>query len=126
MQTQQLSFHGAMPPLAVLRVDAKWGLVGSWLQLRWRVEGARKVLVPPFTGRRRSDGLWQDTCFEMFVQPSGGAAYAEFNFSPSEAWAAYGFEFHLACDGEHGVAQFLGAEAAWRESPEQAGGFIGL
>lgn len=91
MQTQQLSFHGAMPPLAVLRVDAKWGLVGSWLQLRWRVEGARKVLVPPFTGRRRSDGLWQDTCFEMSVQPSGGEAYAEFNFSPSEAWAAYDF-----------------------------------
>ena len=27
----------------------------------------------------------------MFVWPHGGASYAEFNFSPSEAWAAYDF-----------------------------------
>ncbi|HSG56378.1 MAG TPA: hypothetical protein VLA45_13090, partial [Paracoccaceae bacterium] len=42
-------------------------------------------------GRVRRDGLWQSTCFEMFVWPTGGQAYAEYNFSPSEAWAAYDF-----------------------------------
>lgn len=66
-------------------------MVGPWLQLRWRVEGAARVIVPPFAGRVRRDGLWQTTCFEMFVRPERGAAYAEYNFSPSEAFAAYDF-----------------------------------
>jgi hypothetical protein len=91
MQTQQLAFHAAHPPMAVSGIEARWRIVGTWLQLRWRIEGARKVLIPPFTGRRRADGLWQSTCFEMFVQSTGTPAYAEFNFSPSEAYAAYDF-----------------------------------
>ncbi len=91
MQTQQLVSHPASAPLAVTEIEARWEVVGPWLQLRWRVDGARKVLIPPFTGRQRRDGLWQTTCFEMFVQPSDGAPYAEFNFSPSESYAAYDF-----------------------------------
>lgn len=62
-----------------------------WMTLRWRVEGARRLVVPPFAGKVRADGLWQTTCFELFVKPAGGDAYAEFNFSPSQAWAAYDF-----------------------------------
>ena len=91
MQTQQLAWHGAFAPLAVTGVEAKWEIVGPWLQLRWRVEGAQKLVLPHFAGRTRQDGLWQNTCFEMFVQHSGHTAYAEYNFSPSEAWAAYDF-----------------------------------
>lgn len=91
MQTHLLVPHPANPPLAISAVEARWGLVGPWLQLRWRVEGANSVLLPPFTGRRRADGLWQTTCCEMFVRPEGGDSYTEFNFSPSESWAAYRF-----------------------------------
>jgi hypothetical protein len=36
--------------------------------------------------------LWQHTCCEIFVAPQAGAAYHEFNFSPSGEWAAYAFE----------------------------------
>jgi predicted GIY-YIG superfamily endonuclease len=86
-----LHHHPQSLPLAVSRVQTKWRIIGTWLQLRWRIEGARKVLIAPFTGRRRANGLWQSTCFEMFVQPISGAGYAEFNFSPSEAYAAYDF-----------------------------------
>jgi hypothetical protein len=37
------------------------------------------------------DGLWEHTCFEMFVAVKGSANYHEFNFSPSGQWAAYAF-----------------------------------
>jgi hypothetical protein len=37
------------------------------------------------------DGLWEHTCFELFVAVDGKAGYHEFNFSPSGQWAAYAF-----------------------------------
>src|SRR6202171_3450778 len=40
---------------------------------------------------RRADGLWQHTCFEVFISPQGAAGYYEFNFSPQLDWAAYQF-----------------------------------
>ena len=91
MQTHELAYHRAFVPLEVTSVEAKWETVGPWLRLRWRVEGAGRLVLPRFAGRVRQDELWQTTCFEMFVQPAGGRPYAEFNFSPSEAWAAYDF-----------------------------------
>lgn len=39
----------------------------------------------------RRDGLWQATCFEAFLQPSGGSHYYEFNFALSPAWNVYLF-----------------------------------
>lgn len=41
-------------------------------------------------GRERVDGLWRTTCFEAFAGVSAG--YAEYNLSPSGAWAAYAFD----------------------------------
>lgn len=67
------------------------GLTEHWLTLRWRVEHAGRVLVPPLAGKARTDGLWQQTCFELFVRQPGESGYAEFNLSPSERWAAYDF-----------------------------------
>ena len=87
-----LSSHPAHPPATVTSVEARILSVDNvWMTLRWRVEGARRLVVPPFAGKVRADGLWQTTCFELFVKPAGGDAYAEFNFSPSQAWAAYDF-----------------------------------
>lgn len=91
MQTHLLVAHPAFSPAGVSAVAARWSIVGPWLQLRWRIEGAAQVILPPFTGRMRADELWQTTCCEMFLQPIDGGTYAEFNFSPSEAWAAYDF-----------------------------------
>jgi hypothetical protein len=45
---------------------------------------------PPGTGRR-TDALWNHTCFEAFVAPADAAGYHEFNFSPSLDWAIYRF-----------------------------------
>ena len=64
----------------------------NWLRLRWRIEGAAALVVPAFAGKGRADGLWQTTCFELFLKPSRGEAYCEFNLSPSERWNAYDFD----------------------------------
>jgi len=45
--------------------------------------------MPPPAPPERTDGLWQTTCFELFVADADG--YREFNFSPSGQWAAYRF-----------------------------------
>ena len=74
----------------MLALDARW------LTLRWRVEGTAKLVTPPFAGKGRADGLWQTTCFELFARPDCGVGYAEFNLSPSQAWAAYDFSGYRA------------------------------
>lgn len=92
MGTFELLPHPANRPKAVSKVEARIiGLDAHWLTLRWRVESAQALMLPPFAGKRRADGLWQTTCFELFVKSEGGERYAEFNFSPSQSWAAYDF-----------------------------------
>lgn len=49
------------------------------------------IILPPPAAPTRQDNLWQTTCFEIFWQPLGNAAYREFNLSPSGQWAAYDF-----------------------------------
>lgn len=92
MQTQRLTAHPAHPPAQVSAIEARiGGPQDGWLRLRWRVEGAGALTLPRFAGSRRMDGLWRTTCFELFVREKGSPSYREFNFAPSEAWAAYSF-----------------------------------
>jgi len=39
----------------------------------------------------RTDELWKTTCFEAFLREAGSRRYREWNFAPSEQWAAYDF-----------------------------------
>lgn len=50
-----------------------------------------RLRVPAARTGRRADGLWQHTCFEVFVAATTAGGYYEFNFSPSLEWAAYRF-----------------------------------
>ena len=62
------------------------------LRLCYRVQCSPAALkLPETVCAGRADGLWQHTCFEMFVQRAGAAGYREFNFSPSGQWAVYDF-----------------------------------
>ena len=47
--------------------------------------------VPSAVAPARTDGLWQHTCFEVFLAVPPDVGYYEFNFSPSTQWAAYRF-----------------------------------
>jgi hypothetical protein len=50
-----------------------------------------QVALPTLRPSVRTDELWQHTCFEVFVGLPDSDAYVELNFSPSTAWAMYGF-----------------------------------
>ncbi len=92
METDSLIPHLATPPLAIRSIAARITAHDpNWLAIRWRIEGASQLVVPPFAGKGRADELWRTTCFELFVRPDGGDCYCEFNLSPSERWAAYDF-----------------------------------
>lgn len=92
MQIHRLIPHPSHLPLAVTAVEARIGDAGhGWLHLRWRVEGSARLIMPPLAGKGRAEGLWQATCFELFLRQPNLPAYTEFNFSPSEQWAAYQF-----------------------------------
>ena len=83
--------------------------------LRWKVEGAGTLVAPSFAGKGRADNLWQHSCFELFLK-GAGAAYDEFNFSPSERWAAYAFRSyregagHLALDEAPAISSAMGTD----------------
>lgn len=88
-----LTHHPAHPPAAVRGVEARIiGFDATWLRARWRVLGAGKLIAPAFAGKGRADGLWQTTCFELFIMPGEGPGYVELNLSPSERWNAYDFD----------------------------------
>ncbi len=92
METHELVAHGAYPPRGVSAIHARIvSRDANWLRLRWRIEGSREMVVPAFAGKGRADELWRTTCFELFLKPSDGESYSEFNLSPSERWAAYDF-----------------------------------
>jgi hypothetical protein len=62
------------------------------LHLRYELSGdLAQIWIPAPKPPIAIDGLWEHTCFEVFVAVGGEAGYHEFNFSPSRQWAAYAF-----------------------------------
>ena len=102
MQAYPLSHQPACPPSKVRTVEARVGQGDPhWLALRWKIEGSSQLVLPSPSGKRRLDGLWQTTCFELFLKPEGGDAYFEFNLSPSEGWNLYRFDSYREGMSEH-------------------------
>ncbi len=62
------------------------------LWLRYHVECELETLETGYPkAASRSDGLWQTTCFEVFLARGDDPEYIELNFAPSSQWAAYRF-----------------------------------
>lgn len=100
----RLIAHPALPPRCVSRVQVRWRFLRSdELILRWRIDGAQNVVLPPLADGSRADDLWQTTCFELFLD-FGDGAYREFNFSPSGQWAAYDFTAYRERSGNAEIA----------------------
>jgi hypothetical protein len=92
--TAELRPHPQSPCKAVRRISGDIGLGAGpgILQVRYRIEGdIGRLALPSADFARRSDGLWQHTCFEAFLRPDASESYHEFNFAPSGDWAAYRF-----------------------------------
>ena len=69
------------------------------LALRYALEGDLDAIrIPPPVAPAIVHGLWEHTCFELFIARDGEPAYHELNFAPSGAWAAFAFRGYR--DGE--------------------------
>ncbi len=73
-----------------LEVEIDWE-GRSWIYVIFRASGFDPDLLLPTGSAGRQDGLWKHTCCEIFAD-LGQGRYAEFNISPSGAWAAYSFD----------------------------------
>jgi len=92
VRTVQLISHPAHSPGAITAVDAYVTRAAKGLMLGYTLTGDIDALIlPAKTEPNRADDLWQTTCFELFLRGEG-AAYREYNFSPSGEWAAYAFD----------------------------------
>ena len=62
------------------------------LQIKYTLHGLiDEMHLPEVAQPERTDGLWKDTCFELFCGGADEGSYVEFNFAPSGQWAAYAF-----------------------------------
>lgn len=86
--------HPDTPPGAIHTVDAELQRVAGGIVATFRAIGdISRLIVPPPARPVRTEGLWQHSCFELFVAGED-ESYRELNFSPSGAWAAYAFDSH--------------------------------
>lgn len=125
--------HPLSPPRG-LTLDVEIRRSAKGVSLEYDLAGAvETVLLPPFADRVHTDGLWKATCFEMFI--AGAPGYFEYNFSPSGAWAAYGFDgYRSSMRKLDPVAPFIVTRSAFGrfsltvdvEHPAAAAGPIGL
>ncbi len=128
-----LSAHPASPRDSLtVSVDRERRADRLWL--RFIVEGDTDAIEwPRKTIAARTDGLWQHTCFEVFVRTGDG--YVEYNLSPSDAWATYVFSGYregmqparvtATIDGLDGAENYAALEAVI-DLPPNATGPIGL
>jgi hypothetical protein len=89
-----LTCHPETPSQWVQGIETRvvWTERGS-VAVRYSLNGdITRLRFPPPRPPRRADGLWQHTCFEVFIAVKGQPTYYEFNFSPSGEWAAYAFK----------------------------------
>lgn len=88
-----LMLHVACDLGPVRAITAAIAATPAGCEAEFRLEGRLAgIVLPPASTPERRDNLWQTTCFEIFWQPLGAAAYREFNLSPSGQWAAYDFD----------------------------------
>jgi hypothetical protein len=75
-----------------LGLEGRLSRLGDQLCVRYQLSGdlASVLLPPPATaGPVRRDGLWERTCFELFLAAEGAAPYWEVNLAPSGDWNLY-------------------------------------
>ena len=88
----QLKPHASTLAPAVDELSVEISRAGDALMLKFCLTGRLSTLRIPTPGTpQRVSGLWQHSCFEIFVREPGAAGYDEYNFSPSQQWQRYRF-----------------------------------
>ena len=92
MTTVVLVCHPETHGEAVHRIEAGVCWHDGALAFNYTLEGdITRLRIPLPRLLRRTDRLWQHTCFEAFVSVKDKPEYYEFNFAPSGEWAVYRF-----------------------------------
>lgn len=115
---RQLVAFGPGDGLPPVSVRAAVRLRSGSLEFRLVVAGVG-YLVPgeAACGPERRDGLWRQTCAELFVGVVGRCGYLEWNLSPSGHWNLYRFEGYRA-DGRPETAISDGSPRVDRSEQE--------
>lgn len=88
----RLSSHPSTLCEAIDFIDVSVVYAHPQLRLEYHLVGTiSKLDIPAPEEPVRTLGLWEETCCEAFLKPTGGAAYYEFNLSPSSQWAVFDF-----------------------------------
>lgn len=74
-------------------VTSKISIVNEFLIVEYSVaKNIDSIILPAIkTNPGRTIGLWNRTCFELFLRPKNLKEYIEFNFSPSHDWNCFKF-----------------------------------
>jgi hypothetical protein len=92
MTTVVLVCHPETHGETVHRIEAGVCWHDGALAFNYTLEGdITRLRIPLPRLPRRTDRLWQHTCFEAFVSVKDKPEYYEFNFAPSGEWAVYRF-----------------------------------
>lgn len=87
-------------------VKARMERTGLSLFCQYLIDGdTTRVLLPKRNSNNptRMNGLWETTCFELFLKNKNSPNYLEFNFSTSGNWNAFSFS-----DYRSGMLEFGG------------------
>jgi hypothetical protein len=84
--------HPETPPGSIDSVEVALFMTDRDDMLLCYVVTGSGLVLPEWQSPGRAYGLWETTCFELFLRARGSFAYFEFNFSPSSKWAAYAFD----------------------------------
>ena len=83
---------GSTPTTQGLQVEGRLERMGDELRVWYQLSGDLESVVMPslVTGTpTRRDGLWEHTCFELFLAAEGAEAYWEMNLAPNGDWNLY-------------------------------------
>jgi hypothetical protein len=81
-------------PLPEVKITGTIGRRDDVLSLEYELLGFTETIAVPAPAvlPARRDGLWDETCFELFLGIEKSDRYWEFNFSPAGHWNVYSFE----------------------------------
>jgi len=77
-----------------IRANLAWE--DDCLELNFVIDGEIALIDLPESNssKERILGLWESTCFELFIKDANSSKYLEFNFSASGDWNCYTFEHY--------------------------------
>ncbi len=77
-----------------LKLSVDLQIANGIFQLKYILSGAvERVAVPAISAApSKKEGLWNNTCFEIFISREGSPKYIEWNFSPTHDWCLLFYE----------------------------------